>query len=232
VEVVRYRCKSCRRTFTARPDGVSRSSKSLRVQGLAVMMWCMGLSFDAVVSVMRGLGVPLAKSTACGYVAKAGAAALRLRRKAERRKIRFAGMDTTVFKVKGRKVIAAFVTDALRGDTVAIEFVDGEDAGWPGKGERASPRYRMRMLLTELVERGPQLFSHKRHRAEGGRYRLDGTNNVTERAIGLDGKWRHKTMRGGKSRRALRRTLNLHAHIRQRTLARDGPLDTSILLAA
>jgi transposase-like protein len=295
----------------------------------------MGLSYDAVVSILDSIGVPIAKGTACGYVLRAGAEARRLRARAERRRMRFAGMDTTVFKVKGRTVIAAFVTDALRGDSVAIEFLDRDDAESlarvlrkavgdglevlvtddagpygtvaesmgcahnlcnahfkkafarrvksiitdlaaspnarrikrdlnelrryarrgrrlsvrlltaatrmlpdylaappPECGARASPEYRVRLLLTDLVERGDRLFTHNGCRADGGRYRLDGTNNVTERAIGLDGKWRYRSMRGAKSKKALRNVLNLHAYIRQQRLAGDKPLELTSLLVA
>ena len=64
----------------------------------------------------------------------------------------------------------------------------------PRAGEQASPAYRIRMLTLELSELWPKLSLAQR-RPELG---LDGTNNVTERAISKS-KVRYKTMRGYKS---------------------------------
>lgn len=328
VEVVRYRCKACRKTFTVRPEGVTRSSKSLRVQALCVLFWCLGLSYDRIVAVLEVLGVPIAKSTVYNYVQRAGREAMRLRRGALRGEIRIVGMDTTVYKVKGRRTIAAYITDAVGGGTIAIEFLRHEDAESltkclkkavngpidllitddaeaykevaesagarhqlcqthfkkafvrrvkkiladvpqkdksirkdleelgkhvrrgkplsvrlltrakrlfpkyldarpPRKGEKASPEYRVRLLLTKLVDYGANLFSHREFK-DG---LLDGTNNVTERAIGLDGKVRYRAMRGAKSRRSLRRVLNLHAYMRGHRLDNHTPLDMTRLIA-
>jgi len=72
------------------------------------------------------------------------------------------------------------------------------DAPQPGKGEQASVAYRMRMLTLELWDH----WSKQRLYLRRPELRLDGTNNVTERAIGKS-KVRYKTMRGYKSRDGL-----------------------------
>jgi transposase-like protein len=61
----------------------------------------------------------------------------------------------------------------------------------PGPGEQASVAYRMRMLTLDLWDNWNRLGLYLKRPDLG----LDGTNNVTERAIGKS-KVRYKTMRG------------------------------------
>jgi len=80
----------------------------------------------------------------------------------------------------------------------------------PRKGQEATPQYRMRLLLGELVEHGADLFTYRDLKDSEGRLLLDGTNNACERAIGWCGpsaglravslsnrKIRYRQMRGG-----------------------------------
>jgi transposase-like protein len=62
VEVHRYRCLTCGRTFRVYPKGVSKAHTSDRVKGLAVMLYLLGLSYGAVSLAMESLGVPLSKT--------------------------------------------------------------------------------------------------------------------------------------------------------------------------
>jgi transposase-like protein len=75
----------------------------------------------------------------------------------------------------------------------------------PLKGERASPWYRMRILTLKLWNNWNRLVLFQK---EPG---LDGTNNVTERAIGRCGKVRYRMMRGYKSRKSWKLTHELFA---------------------
>jgi transposase-like protein len=300
-----------------------------------VLLWCLGLSYQKVAATLWALGVPLVKASAYNYVRRAGRAALKLHRKSRNGSFRLVGMDTTVYKVRGHKTIAAYVTDALSGQTLWIEFLDSEDAqalaeclhravgndvqllvtdeaeaykqvadkvgaehqlcqthfkkafhnrtkrllgdasgGHPaadrtlrkdlkhlrrfvraGKpltvrlisaarrllprylaarpprpSQRACPHYRMRLLLNELTEYGYDLFSYRRYKDPKGNYLLDGTNNVTERAIGLDGKIRYRAMRGANSKTSLRTVLYLQSFIRSQRIRTDSPVDLSILI--
>ena len=49
-------------------------------------------------------------------------------RKAKRGEIWAVGQDTTVFKVRGQKSVVGFITDAIGGGTLSIEFMEDEDA--------------------------------------------------------------------------------------------------------
>ena len=325
VTVQRYRCKACGRTFTHRPRGVTRSSKSNRLKAAAILAYCLGLSYEATSRLLGALGAPLSKSSVYNYVRAAGHLARRLhRRAAAGMELLALGQDTTVYKVKGRKLIHCCIVDALSGKTVSLRFLRREDAHtlkaclqkvigprskvlisddaqayrvvaeglglehqlclahmkkalirrsarilrdtpkehplyrsirkdcrwlqkamgrgkkvtvrlwkWarrrlptylgarpPGGGERASPQYRMRLMLTELVDYGLQLFTYRSVKDEKGRLMLDGTNNAAERSIGWTGKVRYRLMRGVKSGRSLLDFLHLNAVLRNHQL--DG----------
>ena len=128
VTVRRLLCKGCGHTVTVRPEGVSRSSKSLRLHALAVLLCCLGLDYRATSAVLEAVGAPLAASTAYGYVRAAGQAARRLHDRAGASGVIAVGQDTTVFKVKGRRQIVSFITDALSGRILRIDLVCREDA--------------------------------------------------------------------------------------------------------
>src|SRR5947209_5586212 len=62
VQVPRYQCLRCKRTFRVYPEGTSRAQTSQRVKGLAVMLYLLGLSYGAVSLALDGLGISLCKS--------------------------------------------------------------------------------------------------------------------------------------------------------------------------
>ena len=62
VQVHRYQCLRCKRTFRVYPEGTTRAQTSQRVKGLAVMLYLLGLSYGAVSLALEGLGISLCKS--------------------------------------------------------------------------------------------------------------------------------------------------------------------------
>jgi hypothetical protein len=62
VQVHRYQCLRCKRTFRVYPEGTTHAQTSQRVKGLAVMLYLLGLSYGAVSLALEGLGVSLCKS--------------------------------------------------------------------------------------------------------------------------------------------------------------------------
>src|ERR1700674_606174 len=62
VQVPRYQCLRCKRTFRVYPEGTTNAQTSQRVKGLAVMLYLLGLSYGAVSLALEGLGVSLCKS--------------------------------------------------------------------------------------------------------------------------------------------------------------------------
>jgi hypothetical protein len=62
VQVHRYRCLKCKRTFRVYPAGVTHAHSSDRVKGLAVLLYLLGLSYGAVSLALESLGVALSKT--------------------------------------------------------------------------------------------------------------------------------------------------------------------------
>jgi len=87
------------------------------------------------------------------------------------------------------------------------------------KGEKVDIFYRMRMLTLRLWQRADELVLYKK---VGG----DGTNNTTERLIGLCGKIRNRQMRSFKSKESLNRFLKLNAYLQEQ----DKEIDLTHLL--
>lgn len=67
----------------------------------------------------------------------------------------------------------------------------------PGKGEKASVAYRIRLLLLDRWNLWPRLTKCQQWVGPNGE-RLNGTNNASERAIGWRVKERYRTMWGHK----------------------------------
>jgi transposase-like protein len=63
VEVHRYRCTVCRRTFRAYPEGVDRHERSLRLRQIAALSWALGLSLEDVTTTFLDFGANLSRST-------------------------------------------------------------------------------------------------------------------------------------------------------------------------
>jgi transposase-like protein len=65
VEVCRYQCLECRRTFRIYPEGVTGSQTSQRVKSLIGLLYLLGVSYGAISLRLEILGVLLAKSQVC-----------------------------------------------------------------------------------------------------------------------------------------------------------------------
>ncbi len=63
VEVHRYRCCACQRTFRAYPEGVDRHERSLRLRQVAALAWALGLSLEDVTNTFLEFGTTLSRST-------------------------------------------------------------------------------------------------------------------------------------------------------------------------
>lgn len=319
VEVKRRKCKICEKTFRHYPEGIGRSSQTKTLKAISITLYVLGLSYDNVSSFLTALDCGIVKATIWNNLQEAGDEALSLREKLEKEKVRIVGIDTTVFKVKGKKLTVAFLSDLIGGKPIEIEIIENRKARTlkrrfqkllkdlgaevivtddaeemenlrdilPGikrqiclahlrktlslrtrelkteaermkdkatlkekeilddlikdleltkdlvkrlpkglgeklkrlhllytfarsarKGEKADIFYRMRMLTLRLWQRADELDLYKK---VGG----DGTNNTTERLIGLCGKIRYRQMRGFKSRESLNRFLKLNTYLQE-----------------
>jgi transposase-like protein len=130
VEVHRYRCLKCGRTFRVYPPGVTRAQNSLRVKGLAVMLYLLGLSYGATSLALEGLGVPLSKTEVYETVQAAAARVPGLKREQvfEGRKTAALGGDLTSVKCRGQWLHLGLSVDALSGLVLTVDELSAEDA--------------------------------------------------------------------------------------------------------
>lgn len=126
VEVHRYKCVCCGRTFRHYPGGVSKKDQSERTVVLAALMYGLGLSCSAAFHLLGALGAGVSKTTVWRDAQEAGQA-LRAKRPAGRARI--LGADETVFSVKGEEVAVGFVVDAQSGKTLGFEVLFEGDGG-------------------------------------------------------------------------------------------------------
>jgi transposase-like protein len=126
VEVHRYKCACCSRTFRHYPGGVSRKDQSERTVVLAALMYALGLSCSAASHLLGALGAAVGKTTVWRDAQEAGEA-LRAKRPAGR--VRILGADETAFSVKGEEVVVGFVVDGASGKTLGFEVLFEGDGG-------------------------------------------------------------------------------------------------------
>lgn len=127
VELHRYKCRSCHRTFRHYPSGVSKKDQSRRTVVLAALIYGLGLSCSAASHLLGALGADISKMSVWRDAQEAGEA---LREKRPAGRVRVMGADETVFKVKGKEVVVGLVVDVQNGRTVGFEvlFEDGGEA--------------------------------------------------------------------------------------------------------
>ena len=130
VQVHRYQCLRCKRTFRVYPEGTNRAQTSQRVKGLAVMLYLLGLSYGAVSLALDGLGIALCKSRVYDAVQEAARRVPGLKRDQV-----FAGVktpaiggDLTSVKCKGEWLPLGLSVDAISGLVLSIDALAAEDS--------------------------------------------------------------------------------------------------------
>jgi transposase-like protein len=126
----RYECLRCHRTFRIYPRGVTKAQVSLRVKGLAVMFYLLGLSYGAVSLVLEALGVYLCKSRVYDVVQAAAqrVPGLKQRQVFDGVKTSALGCDITSVKCNGRWLPLGVSVDDTTGLVLTIDELSGEDA--------------------------------------------------------------------------------------------------------
>ncbi len=80
VRAWRWECTTCGHVFRVYPKGVSRKRISKRVNGMAVMLYLLGLSYGAVEIVLNRLGIGIGKTSVYRAVQAIAERAPRLKR--------------------------------------------------------------------------------------------------------------------------------------------------------
>src|SRR5260370_6223394 len=130
VQVPRYQCLKCKRTFRVYPEGTSRAQTSQRVKGLAVMIYLLGLSYGAVSLALDGLGISLCKSRVYDAVQEAAKHVPGLKRDQVFAGVKASdlGGDMTGVKCKGEWLTLGITVDAISGLALTIDALSAADS--------------------------------------------------------------------------------------------------------
>lgn len=150
VQVRRYKCVSCRRSFRVHPTGVSQHHRSQRLRGIGVLLYVLGLSYGGVADALDAFGWQGSRSTIYRDVQAAGEAVMRVRRQQPRRKVQVVSADATYVLCRGAEVTVAVALDALAGELLEVELVEGESAdALRAFLQRLQTEYDMEVLVSD-----------------------------------------------------------------------------------
>jgi len=142
VQVHRYQCLKCRRTFRVYPEGTTHAQTSQRVKGLAVMLYLLGLSYGATSLALEALGVYLCKSRIYDAVQETAKLVPGLKRDQV-----FAGVktpalggDLTSVKCKGEWLPLGITVDPISGLALTIDALPAKISRRFKTGLSRSPR--------------------------------------------------------------------------------------------
>jgi transposase-like protein len=126
----RCECIQCGYVFRVYPKGVSSKQISKRVNGMAVMLYILGLSYGAVESVMNCLGMGIGKTSVYRAVQAVARQVPGLRREKllEGYKTSAIGADVSSVRCNGKWVTVGIVVDAVNGMVLSIDELPGEEA--------------------------------------------------------------------------------------------------------
>lgn len=152
VQAHRYQGLKSKRTFRVYPQGVSVAQTSLRVKGLAVMLYLLGLSYGATSLALEAIGVSMCKSRVYDAVQEAASRVPGLKREQVFKGLRTPalGADLTSVKCKGQWLPLGISVDAISGLVLTVDSLSAQDIealkqwiepiaqtrGSPGAGQR------------------------------------------------------------------------------------------------
>jgi len=130
VSALRYECAQCGCTFRVYPEGVNQAQISKRVNGLAVMLYVLGLSYGAVEIVLNSLGIGIGKSSVYRAVQSATekVPGMKKEKLLDGYRTKAVGADITSIRCNGQWVPIGIVVDATNGIVLSIDELPGEDA--------------------------------------------------------------------------------------------------------
>ena len=130
VKSYRWRCLRCNRTFRVYPRGVSRTQQTIRLKGITVLLYVLGLSYGAVADFLVAMGCAVSKTTVYNNVQAAGKQARRRQRDTVTGSGKRAviGTDGTYVKVRGEQVGIQVVVDDKSGELLRLEIIVSENS--------------------------------------------------------------------------------------------------------
>ena len=126
----RYECSQCGYVFRVYPKGVSHKQISKRVNGMAVMMYLLGLSYGAVEIVLSSLGMGIGKTSVYRAVQEVArqVPGMKQEKLVDGYKTKAVGADVTSVRCNGKWVTVGVAVDATNGMVLSIDELPGEDA--------------------------------------------------------------------------------------------------------
>jgi transposase-like protein len=126
----RYECQKCGHVFRVYPKGVSRKQISKRVNGMAVMLYLLGLSYGAVEIVLSCLGMGIGKTSVYRAVQAVAQQVPGMKREKmlDGYRTKAVGADVTSVRCNGKWVTVGIAVDAVNGIVLSIDELPGEDA--------------------------------------------------------------------------------------------------------
>jgi len=121
VQVYRYRCCHCRRTFRHYPAGVDQADQTLRMRKLAAIYWVLGLSLRSIPLALSAFGVKLSHMSVWRDLQEQAHLLTKQRRW---QAVRILGVDGAYPLIKGKKQPVLIAVDLGTGQPVAIGQVD------------------------------------------------------------------------------------------------------------
>lgn len=130
VRAWRCECKKCGHVFRVYPKGVSQKQISKRVNGMAVMLYILGLSYGAVEIVLNSLGMGIGKTSVFRAVQAVAKQVPGLKREQllDGYKTKAVGADVTSVRCNGEWLTVGIAVDATNGMVLSIDELAGEDA--------------------------------------------------------------------------------------------------------
>jgi len=126
----RCECMRCGHVFRVYPKGVSHKQISKRVNGMAVMMYLLGLSYGAVEIVLGSLGIGIGKTSVYRAVQEVAKQVPGMKREKllGGYQTKAVGADVTSVRCNGVWVTVGIAVDATNGMVLSIDELPGEDA--------------------------------------------------------------------------------------------------------
>ncbi len=121
VQVYRYRCCHCGRTFRHYPQGVDQADQTQRMRKLAAIYWVLGMSLRNVVLALSAFGVKLSHMTVWRDLQEQAELS---QRQHHWKAVRVLGVDGAYPLLKGKKPSVLIAVDLGDGRPVAIGRVD------------------------------------------------------------------------------------------------------------
>lgn len=124
VQVYRYYCCQCKRTFRHYPEGNTRADQTERLRLFAILLWTLGLSHRASSLILSGLNVLISFMTIWRDVQ---AEVQQLKKRNQWKPVRIVGLDGAYVLGWGEKQPVLVAVDLGTGEPIAVGYLNEHD---------------------------------------------------------------------------------------------------------